>query len=79
MPDVTLLYKDQTILELDESATRYIKLSGKYCEDDISLTYVKSGGGGRCPRAEKNGLFYFDPFMIMNPMGGIVTVESPTE
>lgn len=44
MPDVTLLYKGQTILELDESATRYIKLSGKYCEDDISLTYVKSGG-----------------------------------
>ena len=75
MPDVTLTYKGQTILELDESGTRIIKLSGKYCEDDISLAYT----GGRCPRAEKNGLFYFDPFMTTNPMGGIVTVESPAE
>ena len=77
MADVTLTYKGQNILELSESGNKTIKTAGKYCEDDISLAYT--GTGGRCPRAEKNGLFYFDSFMTMNPMGGIVTVESPTE
>ena len=45
--DVTLTYKDNTILELDESDSKLIKTAGKYLEDDIELDYVKSGGGGR--------------------------------
>lgn len=80
MADVTLTYKGQTILELSATGTKTIKTAGKYCEDDILLVYTGGGGGsGRCPRAEGIGLFYADPFLPSNPMGGIVTVESPTE
>lgn len=46
MADVTLTYKGQSILELSESGNKTIKTAGKYCEDNISLAYVKSGGGG---------------------------------
>ena len=46
MADVTLTYKGNTILELDNSATKSIKTAGKYLEDDIGLNYVKSGGSG---------------------------------
>ena len=46
MADVTLTYKGNTILELNDSAEKSIKTAGKYLEDDIGLNYVKSGGGG---------------------------------
>lgn len=46
MSDVTLTYKGNTILELDDSDSKLIKTAGKYLEDDIELDYVKSGGGG---------------------------------
>ena len=45
MADVTLTYKGNTILELNDSAEKSIKTAGKYLEDDIGLNYVKSGGG----------------------------------
>lgn len=45
MADVKLTYKGNTILELSASGNKTIKTAGKYCEDDISLAYVKSGGG----------------------------------
>lgn len=45
MADVTLSYKGQTILELSASGNKTIKTAGKYCEADIGLAYVKSGGG----------------------------------
>lgn len=44
MADVTLTYKGQTILELSATGTKTIKTAGKYCESDIGLAYVKSGG-----------------------------------
>ena len=47
MADVTLTYKGQTIIALSATGNKTIKTAGKYCEDDISLAYVKSGGGGR--------------------------------
>ena len=46
MADVTLTYKGQNILELSASGNKVIKTAGKYCEGDINLAYVKSGGGG---------------------------------
>lgn len=80
MADVTLTYKGNTILELSADGTKAIKTAGKYCEADILLIYTGGGGGsGRCPRAEGIGLFYADPFVTANPMGGIITVESPAE
>lgn len=46
MADVTLTYKGQNILELSVSGNKTIKTAGKYCEADIGLSYVKSGGVG---------------------------------
>lgn len=45
MADITLTYKGQNILELSASGNKTIKTAGKYCEDDIEVAYVKSGGG----------------------------------
>lgn len=43
MADVTLKYKGATISELSESGSKTLETSGKYCEADILLEYVKSG------------------------------------
>jgi len=45
MADVTLKYKGATISELSESGSKTIETAGKYCEADILLEYMKSGGG----------------------------------
>ena len=44
MADVTLKYKGATIGELSESGSKTLETAGKYCEADILLEYVKSGG-----------------------------------
>ncbi|MBR6414271.1 MAG: hypothetical protein IKS21_06650 [Oscillospiraceae bacterium] len=44
MADITLTYKGRNILELSASGNKTIKTAGKYCEADIGLAYVKSGG-----------------------------------
>ena len=45
MADVTVKYKGNTIAEMDDSGTKTLKTSGKYCEGDISVTYaVKETG-----------------------------------
>ena len=44
MADVTLKYKGATIAELSASGNKTIETAGKYCEADILLEYVKSGG-----------------------------------
>jgi len=41
--------------------------------------YKKLSGSGRCPRGEALSGFDIVAFLAANPMGGIVTVESPTE
>ena len=46
MADVTISYKGNTIAEMNESGSKTLKTSGKYCEGDIGIEYVKSGGGG---------------------------------
>lgn len=69
MPDVTLLYKGQTILELDESATKNIKLSGKYCEGDIELVYV-----AHRTRENVTSYFAFLDYMSSLNIGGMVEV-----
>ena len=45
MADVTLTYQGDTILELSETGNKIIETGGTYCEADILLEYVKSGGG----------------------------------
>ena len=48
MADVTLTYKGSTIAEMSNTGSKTLKTSGKYCEGDIGVSYVKpsSGGGG---------------------------------
>lgn len=49
MADITLTYKGNTILEMSASGSKTIETAGKYCEDDIGLSYVSPGGGGSLP------------------------------
>ena len=46
MADITLSYKGSTIAEVSASGTTKLNTKGKYCEDDITLQYVKPSGGG---------------------------------
>ena len=45
MADVTILYKGSNIVELNDSATKTLFTQGKYCEDNITIDYVKPSGG----------------------------------
>ena len=44
MSDITISYKGNSIATMDASGTKTLLTSGKYCEDDIEVAYVKSGG-----------------------------------
>ena len=46
MADVTINYKGEAIATMNASGTKTLLTEGKYCEDDIEIEYVKSGGGG---------------------------------
>ena len=47
MADITLSYKGSTIAEISDSATKTMNTAGKYCEDDITLVYVKPQAGAQ--------------------------------
>lgn len=46
MSDITISYKGSSIATMDASGTKTLLTEGKYCEDDITLQYVKPSGGG---------------------------------
>lgn len=46
MSDVSISYKGAEIAALDDSGTKTLLTSGKYCEGDISVAYTKPSGGG---------------------------------
>lgn len=46
MSDISINYKGSAIATMDASGTKTLLTEGKYCEDDIEVVYVKSGGGG---------------------------------
>lgn len=46
MPDITVSYEGNTIATMSASGTKTFYTAGKYCDDDITLTYVQPGGGG---------------------------------
>lgn len=46
MSDITISYKGADIATMDATGTKTLLTEGKYCEDDITIDYVKSGGGG---------------------------------
>lgn len=44
MSDITVTFKNETILAMDASGSKPLLTQGKYCEDDISITYAKPTG-----------------------------------
>jgi hypothetical protein len=46
MSDITVTFKNQTILTMDASGSKPLLTEGKYCEDNITIAYVKPSGGG---------------------------------
>lgn len=46
MSDVEINYKGDSLATLDNSGTKTLLTSGKYCEDDIEIVYTKPEGGG---------------------------------
>lgn len=46
MADVTVTYKGSPIIELSDSGSKSIDTAGFFCDANILLQYVKSGGGG---------------------------------
>ena len=42
MADITLSYKGSTIAAMSASGSKTIQTAGKYCEDDIALTYISA-------------------------------------
>jgi hypothetical protein len=49
MSDVSISYKGTEIAALDDSGTKTLLTSGKYCEGDIEVVYTKPSGGGTLP------------------------------
>ena len=45
MSDITISYKGADIATMDASGTKTLLTEGKYCEDDITLSYTKPSGG----------------------------------
>ena len=60
MSDITISYKGADIATMDASGTKTLQTSGKYCEDDITLQYVKPSGGGTRPEANENDVILID-------------------
>lgn len=46
MADVDISYKGNVIASMNDSGMAILETAGKYCEDDITVAYTKSGGGG---------------------------------
>ena len=44
MADVNITYKGASIATMDASGTKTLETSGKYCEGDIGIEYVKPAG-----------------------------------
>lgn len=43
--DVVVSYNNAEIASMTDSGTKTLETGGKYCADDITITYTKSGGG----------------------------------
>ena len=64
MADVTLTYKGNTIAELSATGNKTLKTAGKYCEADIELAYVKSGGVGEADYRKAVKFFDYDGTLV---------------
>ena len=75
MADVELKYKGAVIATLDETGTKTLKTSGKYCEDDITVSYTKSAA----PVETNHRRYEYDNPAAVSGSGNYVTVVSGDE
>ena len=78
MADITLRYKGSTIATMSASGSKTIQTKEKYCEDDITLVYDRSGNaykGIAAPSSDlgSNGDVYF---LMSDYAGGPWTPEA---
>lgn len=72
MADVELKYKGAVIATLDETGTKTLKTSGKYCEDDITVSYTKSAA----PVETNYRRYEYDNPSAVSGSGNYITVVS---
>ncbi len=48
-PDIDITYKGSSIATMSASGTKTLETEGKYCEDDITVTYTKTAGSATTP------------------------------
>ncbi len=82
MSDVTIHYKGSAIAAMDASGTKTLLTEGKYCEDDIEVTYVKpSGGSTTFPYVSIRGMYnvsnLYNPPVKPVGAGPKVTMDLP--
>ena len=75
MADVEIKYKGALIAALDASGTKTLKTSGKYCEDDITVSYTKSA----VPAETNHRRYVYDNPAAVSGGGNYVTVVSGDE
>ena len=70
MADVEIKYNNSTIASLSDSGTEVLETSGTFLTDDITIDYVKSGGGGGVvtrqvtfENNDANAMYYTDATM----------------
>ncbi len=75
MADVEIKYKGAVIATLDETGTKTLKTSGKYCEDDITVSYTKSAA----PVETNHRRYEYDNPAAVSGSGNYITVASGDE
>ena len=72
MADVEIKYKDAVIATLNETGTKTLKTAGKYCEDDITVSYTKSA----VPAETNHRRYEYDNPAAVSGVGNYITVVS---
>ena len=75
MADVEIKYKGASIATLDETGTKTLKTSAKYCEDDITVSYTKSA----VPAETNHRRYEYDNPAAVSGGGNYITVVSGDE
>ena len=75
MADVEIKYKGASIAALDASGTKTLKTAGKYCEDDIAVSYTKSAA----PAETNHRRYVYDNPTAVSGSGNYITVVSGDE
>lgn len=76
MADVEIAYKGSTIATMDDSGTKTLLTNSTWCEDDITIQYTKSGGGGTAKTVNislwiPRSASYFQSFTVYEMTDGV--------